>query len=130
MRRRIVCLVLVFAMCLAISSTATAATTRSASGRCTLSNSGKKVTYSGYSTSSKIEDVISVTIKLMERRNGTWYEIDRISTSDTNSDYVSASDKYTVTGGYYYKVIGIHYSKTGTKVTNTQTESSTVWISV
>ena len=128
MRRRIISLVVALMMCFTVSGTAMAATIQQASGRCTLTNSGKKVTYSGYSNSSKIEDIISITIKLMELRNGTWYEIDRAYASDTKSDYVTVSDSVTVTGGYYYKVIGVHYSKTGSQVTNTETEGSTVWI--
>lgn len=128
MKRRIISLALVFMMCLTFSIAAMAATTRQAVGSCTLSNSGKKVSYSGYSTSTKIEDVISITVKLMELRNGTWYEIDRAYTSDTHANYVLASDSVTVTGGYYYKVIGVHYSKTGSQVTSTETEGSTVWI--
>lgn len=128
MRRRIISLALVFMMCFTISSAAMAATTRIASGRSTISNSGKTVTFSGYSDSAMFEDVISVTVKLMELRNGTWYEIDRVYKSDTDTDYVSASGSATVTGGYYYKVISLHYSKTGSQITNAETESSIKWI--
>lgn len=128
MRKRLLGMALVIALFFSFSTYSLAATTRQATGNSTLSNSGRNVTFSGYSTSTIVEDVISVTIKLMEQRNGTWYEIDRVYTSDTNTNYIFASDSVTVSGGYYYKVIGIHYSKTGSQITNKESQSPSVWI--
>lgn len=130
MIRRLICTMLVLVMALSIcsSSLASSISIMQAQGQCTITNSGKQVTYFGYSDSTKIEDLISVTLKLMELRNGAWYQVDSAYKSLANTNYVQASDTFTVTGGYYYKIIGVHYSKTGSQVYTYNTETVSAWI--
>lgn len=130
MKRRLICTVLVLVMVLSVcsSSLASPISIMQAQGQCTITNSGKQVTYFGYSDSAKNEDLISVTVKLMELRNGAWYQVDSAYKSLTNANYAQASDTFTVTGGYYYKIIGVHYSKTGSQAYTYNSETVSVWI--
>ena len=97
-------------------------------GSCTLSVSGKSVTFSGRSTSSTIEDTIQVTVSLWEQRNGTWYEISSVSKTKQNTMQVTASKTVTVSGGYYYKVTAVHFSQTGSTSHTTYSSTSSRWI--
>jgi len=97
-------------ICLSVSGSALAAT-RQAAGSCSMSVSGKSVSYSGYSSSAQTEDTISVTVRLMEKRGSTWYQVGSTAYNSLNdADFVSAGSSKTVTGGYYYKVVATHYS--------------------
>lgn len=130
MNKRIICCLLALMICFTVCGTALAADARQAYGRCSMSNSGKNVSYSGYSSSLQIEDTISVTVKLMEKRGSSWYQVgSRAYSSLNNSDYVSAGSSFTVDGGHYYKVVASHYSlKDGTGRT-VGSETSEKWIS-
>lgn len=130
MKRRMICTLLVIVIALSVcgSSLASSVSIMQASGQCTINNNGKQVTYGGFSSSAINEDMISVTLKLMELRNGTWYQVDSAYKSLTNTSFVQTSDTFTVTGGYYYKVIGVHYSRTGSQTYTVESESALLWI--
>lgn len=127
MKKRTLCLVLILIMCLSICTAALAAT-RQAGGRCYLNNTGRSVSFSGYSTSAQTEDTIGITVILWEQRGATWYEVARASNQLQNTDFVDAAGTKTVDGGHYYKVTGTHTSsKNGTSYSGTS-ESSSKWI--
>lgn len=131
MKKRLICAVLALALTLMICAPTLAVTITPmmiSGGDCSLTNSGRTASYSGYTSSPISEDLISVTLTLMEYRNGTWYAIDSKTRTLTNASYVSTSDSYTVTGGYYYKVKGSHYSNTDGQITTINSQSATVWI--
>ena len=104
------------------------AATMSALGSCYLSPSGTSVTFGGKTESSKTEDTIQVTVKLWEKRDGTWYEISSVSKSKTNAIRVTASKTVTVSGGHYYKVTATHFSQTGTVTSTSSSSTSPRWI--
>lgn len=127
MKKRILSLVLILIMCLSICTAALAAT-RQAGGSCYMSNTGRSVSFSGYSESAQAEDTIGITVILWEQRGTTWYEVARTSSQLRNTDYADASGTKTVDGGHYYKVTGTHTSsKNGTSYSVTS-ETSSKWI--
>lgn len=127
MKKKLFCIALVLALCLSAYSAAFAAT-RQASGYCFMNNSGRSVSFGGYSSSAQTEDTIGVTIILWEKRGTTWYEIDRASDQLSREDYVDASGTKTVDGGHYYKVTGTHTSsKNGASYSTTSTTAER-WI--
>ena len=63
MKKKLFCIALVLALCLSAYSAAFAAT-RQASGYCFMTNSGRSVSFGGYSSSAQTEDTIGVTIIL------------------------------------------------------------------
>lgn len=99
------------------------------SGDCTFSHSGRSVTYGGETDSGKIEDTIRVTVILWEKRNGTWYEVDRTSKTKTDSDNVNTEKNFTVSGGYYYKVTATHYTCTNGIPSTGSSNIGNFWIS-
>ena len=127
MKKRILSLVLILIMCLSICTAALAAT-RQAGGSCYMSNTGRSVSFSGYSESAQAEDTIGITVILWEQRGTTWYEVARASSQLRNTDYADASGTKTVDGGHYYKVTGTHTSsKNGTSYSGAS-ETSSKWI--
>ncbi|MEL7610366.1 MAG: DUF6147 family protein [Bacillota bacterium] len=132
MKRRLIGFVLTLVMILvACAPAATAAIVTPmmiSGGDCSLNNSGRNVTYAGYTSSPMTEDIISVTLTLMELRSGTWYAVNSTTKTLTNASYVSTSKSYTVTGGGYYKVKGYHCSNTDGQITSVNSESAAVWI--
>lgn len=128
MKKRIISCLLAAILCLLSVSSAFADGAKQASGRCFMSISGRTVSYSGYSESAQTEDVIKVTVKLLERRGNVWYIVGSVTSKRTNADYVDGAGSMTVTGGYYYKVQGTHYSeKNGVSYSGTST-TTMVWI--
>jgi hypothetical protein len=99
-----------------------------AGGDCDMTVSGKEVTYSGSTTSSKSEDIIRVTVTLWEKRNGTWHSISSVTKTKENAISVSKSKTVTVSGGHYYKVTADHYVQTGSNSSTTNSYTSSVWI--
>lgn len=138
MQKRFLTIVVALTLCLCVGSATLAEawtnnaviTPMQATGGCWLSPSGRNVTYGGSSLSASIEDQISVSVCLLEYRNGTWCQVGPgIGKMNYNSDYASASTTYKVTGGYYYKVSAVHTSKTGSYSYSGTSETSAVWIS-
>lgn len=90
MKKRILSLALILILCLSICTAALAAT-RQAGGRCYFDNTGRSVSFGGYSTSAQTEDTIGITVILWEQRGTTWYEVARASSQLRNTDYADAS---------------------------------------
>ena len=130
MKRRLIGLAMVLVMLLTLSGTAFAfpITIQKAGGNCSISKSGKSVTYGGYSDSGQTEDVISITVQLLEQSNGTWASIASTTNSKNNATYVSASSSKTVSGDHYYKAKATHYSMKDGVSYSTSSETSPVWI--
>ncbi len=105
------------------------AATKEASGTCTLSHTGRSVKFRGVTSSSKDEEIIRVVVTLQEQRDGVWHSISSVSKTEYNTDIASAKKSYTVTGGYYYRVIATHYVKTGNVVSTASSETPSTWIS-
>lgn len=120
-------LLLLVAILLPVSETQAA--TKEASGTCNLTNSGRDVTFSGATLSTKTEDIISVTVTLQELRDGAWYYISSASKTEYNSDIASATKSCTVSGGHYYRAVATHYVQTGNTVSTTSTSTPSTWIS-
>jgi hypothetical protein len=99
-----------------------------ATGSCGMSRVGKSVTFSGLTLSSDDEDVIRVTITLQEKRDGVWHGVSSKSRTKENTDLVTASKTYTVSGGHYYRVYATHYAKTGNVESSTTSWTEQVWI--
>ena len=127
MKKRILSLVLILIMCLSICTAALAAT-RQAGGSCYMSNTGRSVSFSGYSESAQAEDTIGITVILWEQRGTTWYEVARASSQLRNTDYTDASGTKTVEGGYYYKVTGTHTSSKNGVIYSGTSETAKRWI--
>lgn len=130
MKKRTFCLVVAIILCLsaAAASLATTITPMQASGRSSMSSSGRTVSFSGFSSSAQTEDVIRITVILWEQNGSTWYEVARTSKEVQNGDYVSTSASKTVVGGHYYKVTGIHYSQKGGISYSETSETASQWI--
>ena len=131
MKRRLICILLTLALTLMICAPALAATVTPmvlSGGGSSIDNSGRNVLYGGFSRSSTIEDVISVSLSLMEYRNGAWYTVDTTYRSLASTNYVATSDSCTVTGGTYYKTKGTHVAITNGVSTTIYSQSPTIWI--
>ena len=130
MKKRVFCLALVAILCLSVASTSLASviSPRQAFGSSSMSSTGRTVSFAGYSSSAQIEDVIGVTITLWELRGSTWYKVGGASKEIQNGDYVSTTGSQTVTGGYYYKVTGTHYSQKDGKSYSVTSETASKWI--
>lgn len=127
MKKRILSLVLILIMCFSICTAALAAT-RQAGGRSYFDNTGRSVSFGGYSTSAQTEDSIGITVILWKKRGTTWHEVARASNKLKDADFVAASGNKAVDGGHYYKVTGTHTSsKNGTNYSGTS-ETSSKWI--
>ncbi len=127
MKKRILSLVLILIMCLSICTAAIAAT-RQACVSSNMSNTGRSVSFSGYSESAQAEDTIGITVILWEQRGTTWYEVARASSQLRNTDYVDASGTKTVEGGHYYKVTGTHTSSKNGVIYSGTSETAKRWI--
>ena len=99
-----------------------------ATGSCGMTRVGKSVTFSGRTSSGDDEDIIRVTITLQEKRDGIWYGVSSKTVTDENTDLVTASKTYTVSGGHYYRVYATHYAKTGAIVSTSSSNTESVWI--
>lgn len=104
------------------------AATRNATGSCSISRVGKCVTFSGRTSSCDNENTIRVTVVLQEYRDGVWYSISSRAKTLQNSDFVSTTKDYTVTGGHYYRVYASHYAKTGDVVSSSTSYTASTWI--
>lgn len=101
---------------------------KEAAGDGFMSVSGKAVTFGGYTSSSSVEDIIRITVILFEQRGSSWYEVDRVAKTKYDASYVSASKTTTVSGGHYYRVKVIHYTKTGSVENSSSSYTAKQWI--
>lgn len=127
MKKRTIGILLALIVSSLLCTTALAITLQ-ASGQCYMSNSGRSVSFNGYSESAQTEDTIGVTVILWEKRGSTWYEVARSSNSTTKDDYVGTAGSKIVTGGYYYKVTGTHTSSRNGKSYSVSSETASKWI--
>lgn len=127
MKKRILSLILTAIMCFGVCSVVLAAP-RSAGGNCTMGVSGRTVTYTGQSYSPTPEDFISVKICLWEKNGNVWYEVDSVTQTATNSDFVDASASFTVEGGHYYQVSATHYIRSNGTGYSSTSQTSSRWI--
>lgn len=97
-------------------------------GSCSMFRTGKCVTFSGCTTSVDDEDTIRVVITLQEKRDGTWHGVSSKTKTDHNTDYVTTTKDYTVSGGHYYRVHATHYVKTGDVVSTSSSNTASTWI--
>lgn len=130
MKKRMFCLVLVAILCLSVTSTSLASviSPMQASGSSSMSSTGRTVSFAGYSSSAQTEDIIGVTVTVWELRGSTWYNVGGSNKEIQNSDFVSTTGSQTVTGGYYYKVTGTHYSTKNGKSYSVTSETASKWI--
>lgn len=98
-------------------------------GECEITASGRSVTFSGATTSSKTEDTIRVTITLWEQRDGVWHAISSTSKTKENAITVNKAKTVTVTGGYYYRATATHYIQTGSVSYTTYSNANPIWVS-
>jgi hypothetical protein len=127
MKKRFLFLVLALMLCLSVGATALAAT-RTARGNCAINNTGRNVSFSGYSESGQTEDWIGVTVTLWEQQGSLWVSIDSKSKELRNTDYVEAAGHKIVDGGHYYKVTALHTSTTNGSSSSYSSETAKKWI--
>lgn len=73
-------------------------------------------------------DTLRLEINIQQLRNGNWVNIKNYSSTASNSSLLSKSYNYTVTKGYYYRVMaGCIATKGGTTETQTPITNG-IWI--
>lgn len=127
MKKRITCLVLALIFCLSIGATALAMT-RAAGGRCMISNTGRNVSFSGFSESGQTEDYIGIMVTLWEQQGSSWVPVSSKNNQLRNTDYVETGDDITVDGGHYYKVTALHTSTKNGVSYSSSSETAKRWI--
>ena len=101
----------------------------SGSGRITIAGT-RQVNVTGNTSAYQKVDKIKVTLHLQRLKSGSWVHVTTLGPkTNTNANYVSNSQTYSVTGGYYYRVYGAH-----TVIENGSSEAMTsctdgVWVS-
>lgn len=89
---------------------------------------GRRVTITGHTDAYRNADTIKVTLYLQKLSGGSWNTIASKSNSAKNTNYVKTSNSYSVTGGYYYRVHGVHTTiKSGVPETATSNTKG-IWI--
>lgn len=74
-------------------------------------------------------DEVKVTLHLQRLTGNTWTTVYTLPTKTAkNASYVSNSQNYTITGGYYYRVKGSHTAKKGTTTETTASYTDGLWI--
>ena len=81
-------------------------------------------TISGYSICTVSNPAISVAITIQAYYNGAWHNMHTQVKSVTGT-YVSNSQGYTVTSGFYYRTRALHWLADGTSTTS---RTSAVWM--
>lgn len=91
--------------------------------------SGKKVSISGQTVCYRTCDKVKVTLHLQRLVGNTWSTLYTLGTKTaTNTYFVSNSNSYTVTGGYYYRVYGSHIAFDGDDSEATASFTNGIWI--
>ncbi len=92
-------------------------------------NSGRNVNVSGTTSCNRTSDQVKVTIHLQQLSGGSWHTIRTVGpTVAYNTNFVSTSRDYNVTGGYYYRVSGTHTAIKGKTVETLSSYSDGIWI--
>ncbi len=94
------------------------ASSNTISGGCSFTKvSSTTVTTSGYSVCTAWDPGISVGTSLQAYYSGAWHNM-HTKVNTTGGTYVSNSQGYTVTSGYYYRTVGTHWLSDGTTTTS------------
>lgn len=94
-------------------------------GGCSITkNSSTSVTISGYSTCSPSDTSITASLSIQAYYNGAWHTL-ATKVKSASGSYVSLTQAYNVTSGYYYRVRGRHYLSDGTSKTSS---TSSIWV--
>lgn len=101
-----------------------------ASGNGRLTNKGNHVVNVFGSTScNRTSNEVKVTLHLQRLTGNTWTNVYTLGPKTaTNTVYVSNSNNYTITGGYYYRVKGSHSAKKGSTTEVTASYTDGLWI--
>lgn len=101
----------------------------SGSGRLT-NNGGGVVNVWGCTSCYKTCDQVKVTLYLQRLVSGTWSTVTTLDTKVAyNTNYVSKSKDVSVTGGYYYRILGSHVAVKGKTTETTTSTTSGMWVS-
>lgn len=100
----------------------------SGSGRISIAGT-RKVTVVGSTSAYKKCDKVKVTLLLQRLEGNSWVTV-KISDTKTakNTNYVSISKTYSVEGGYYYRVSGIHTAIKGSTTESSASYTNGVWV--
>lgn len=92
-------------------------------------NSGRNVNVSGTTSCNRTSDEVKVTLHLQELSGGGWWTVRTLGPKVAyNTNFVSASRDYNVTGGHYYRVMGTHTAIKGSTVESTASYTDGIWI--
>lgn len=87
-------------------------------GGCTITKlSSSSVRMSGYSSTPTSDPKLKITLRLQAYYNGTWNTLSTKSKTESGT-YVSLSQSYDVTPGYYYRTYAVHSLEDGTYTTS------------
>lgn len=90
----------------------------------------RKVGLYGSTTAHKTVDQVQVTMFLQRLESGSWEHYLTMGPKiKYNSNFVSNSNTYSVTGGYYYRAYGSHTAINGSTVESAASSSDGVWVS-
>lgn len=94
-------------------------------GTCSITkNSSTKITVSGSSICSPSDPSLKVALSLQAYYNGAWHTL-KTKVKSTSGTYVSLTQAYYVTSGYYYRVRKYHSMSDGTSNTS---YTGAVWV--
>lgn len=100
----------------------------SGSGRISIAGT-RKVTIVGSTSAYRICDKVKVTLYLQRLEGNSWVTIKILGgKSATNTNYVSNSATYPVTGGYYYRVSGAHTVIEGGLTESGASYTNGIWV--
>lgn len=89
----------------------------------------RKVTVSGNTTAYKICDKVKVTLYLQRLEGNSWVTVYKLGgKTATNTNYVSNSKTYSVSGGYYYRVTGAHTAIKGSTTESGTSYTNGIWV--
>ena len=98
-------------------------------GRLT-NNGGGVVNVWGSTTWYNTSDQVKVKLYLQRLVGGTWSTVATVDTKIAyNTNYVSNSKNISVTGGYYYRILGSHVAVKGKTTETTTSTTSGMWVS-
>lgn len=99
-------------------------------GSGTIANNGnRRVSISGQTLCYSICDKVKVTVHLQRLVGNSWVNVSTLGPKTaTNASYVSTSNSYSVTGGYYYRVAGSHVAIDNGSTETVASFTDGIWI--
>lgn len=95
------------------------------SGGCSFSKlSSTSVATRGYSICTEWVDAISVATTLQAYYSGAWHNM-HTAIRSVSGTYVSNTQQYTVTPGYYYRTCATHWATDGS---STSSKTAAIWV--